>query len=207
MSMFARVDIDNSIELPHFPDRIDRDGMSWQSKQGLDRYGLPYRVTAEGRLEQKQEEYRDKTDEEKQTEAEKWGFNSWDEYTTAYEENEEDLYPDAVDTESNDEHPPFMPSEKILENTFWHDINHHGTFEIHQIIRENPQDTETVAGAEIMEGEGFERPCDYELDVFLSYEITFDRGDLQEIKFMGERMSDRSLDETIEMLEEFDNDS
>ncbi len=205
MSMFVRVRIDNSIELPHFPERVDRDGMSWQSKQGLDRYGLPYRVTAEGRLEQKQEEYREKTDEEKQSEAEKWGFDSWEEYTAAYEEYDEGLYPDEVDTESNDEHPPVVPRSQTLENEFWHDVNHHGTFEIHQIIRENPQDTETL-GVEILE-EPFERPCDYELDVFLSYEVTFDKGDLQEIKFMGERMEDRSLEETVELLEEFDNDS
>jgi hypothetical protein len=200
--MFARVGIDNSIELPHFPERVDREGMSWQSKQGLDRYGLPYRVTAEGRLEQKQEEYREKTEEEKQSEAEKWGFDSWEEYTTAYEEYDEGLYPDSVDTESNDEYPPVFPKQKTLENEFWHDVNHHGTFEIHQIIRENPQDTEVI-GADRLE-EPFERPCDYELDVFLSYEITFDKGDLQEVKFMGERMEDRSLEETVELLEEFD---
>lgn len=205
MSMFARVEIDNSIELPHFPDRVDRENMSWQSKQGLDRYAGPYRVTSEGRLEQKQEEYRKKTDEEKQSESEKWGFDSWEEYTTAYEEYDEGLYPDSVDTESNDEYPPVFPKQKTLENEFWHDVNHNGTFEIHQIIRENPQDTEVI-GADRLE-EPFERPCDYELDVFLSYEITFDKGDLQEVKFMGERVEERSLEETVELLEEFDNDS
>lgn len=203
--MFATVTIDSSIDLPHFPERLDRENMSWQSKQGLDRYGLPYRVTAAGRLEQKQEEYREKTDEEKQAEAEKWGLDSWEEYTTAYDEYDEGIYPDAVDTESNDEYPPVVARSQTLENEFWHDVNHHGTFEIHQMLRENPQDTETIGGDPLEEG--VERDCDYELDVFLSYEVIFDRGDLQEIKFMGERMGDRSLEETIQLLEEFDNDS
>lgn len=197
MGMFARVDIHNSIELPHFPDRVDREGMSWQSKQGLDRYGLPYRVTEDRRLEQKQEEYREKTDEEKQSEAEKWGFDSWEEYNNSYEESE-GLYPESIDRDEYDEEPPVSPREKTLDNEFWHDINHHGTFEMHQHIRANPQSTEPF-----IEGADYEIPSDYELDVFLSYEVTFNRGDLKNIKFIGERINDRDLDETIELLEEF----
>jgi len=50
MGMFATVYVDESIDLPHFPEELESD-CSWQSKQGLDVYDGPYRITADGRLE------------------------------------------------------------------------------------------------------------------------------------------------------------
>lgn len=205
MGVFATVYVDNSIDLPHFPEEIDREGMSWQSKQGLDVYAGPYRITADGRLEQKKESYREKTAEEKQAEAEKWGFDSWDEYVQAYEDSEKTLYPDAVDYDPDDDsiedHPPFFPSEETVDETWWADISHHGTFEFHQVIKRDPTDTEVIEGPN---GE-VERPTNYALNAFLEYEARFNKGDLDGIVFMGSRASpsDDPIGEALDKIEEW----
>jgi hypothetical protein len=196
--MFAIVRVSNEIELPHFPEEIDRDVMTWQSKQGLDVYSGPYRITEDGRLEQKKVSNRDKTDEEKQQEAERWGFNSWEEYEQAYEESDDgSLYPDVIDWDSEedgyDEHPPLFPSEKTTDETWWGDISHHGTFEFHQMIRRDPIEYETL-GRETLGT--VERPSEYALSVFLEYEAHFDKGDLTDIVFVGTR-GHASIDDPI----------
>lgn len=196
--MFCSVTVSNEVQLPHFPDEVDRNEMSWQSKQGLDVYGGPYRITADGRLEQEQKTRREKTDEEKQREAEKWGFDSWSEYRDAYENHNvgnEDagMYPPEVDynpDESNpdDDRPPaFCVSKEIVDEVFWEDISFHGTFEFHNILRRDPISYETFTddNGDVIH----EKPEEYALDVFLQYEARFTRGSLDKIVFIGERMS------------------
>lgn len=211
MGMFCKVTVDNSIELPHFPDEIDREGMTWQSKRGLDVYGGPYRITEDGRLERKEESYRDKTDEEKQAEAEKWGFDSWEEYCQSYDEadiNDEGMVPDAVDGEitfdDDTENPPTLtPRERTLEETWWADHNQHGTFEFHQVLKRDPVEFETVTGPN--GEETIERPAEHALDVFLEYEARFDKGDLQRIVFMGTRQGyeDDPIGHALDKIEEW----
>lgn len=188
MGMFASVYVDESIDLPHFPEELGRDH-AWQSKQGLDVYDGPYRITADGRLEKEERSYRDKTEGEKQREAEKWGFDSWDEYVEVYEDNENALIPTEVDFDSAsgvDDYPPVFPVTKKLDEEWWTDQNFHGTFEFHELIKQDPIEYDTV---ELMDGE-LEKPTKYALDVFIEYEARFTKGDLDEIVFMGERMAD-----------------
>lgn len=198
MGMFTEIRVDNEIELPHFPEEIDRDDMSWQSKQGLDVYSGPYRITADGRLEQKKVSHRDKTDEEKAEEAAKWGFDSWDEMKQAYDEVDDgSLYPETIDYDSDEDgyedHPPLFPSERATDETWWADISHHGTFEFHQLIRRDPTAFDELESAKT--GEIIERPTDHALEVFLEYEARFRQGDLTDLVFMGERHT--SVDDPI----------
>jgi len=217
--MFANVRVDESIELPHFPEDLDHSfpAMQWQCKRGLNRYGGTYRITEDGRLEQKKESHRDKTEEEKLEEAQKWGFDSWEEFTAAYDDHGcgDGLYPDSVDfemeeTDGEDEHPPMTPREQTLNEEWWADISHHGTFEFHALLREEPQDTETIdPNLCIVDGESnnddqtFERPTDYLLDVLVEYEARFTRGKLDDIVFVGERHNDQPFESAVEKLEEY----
>lgn len=204
MGVFATVSVDESIDLPHFPEELDHTDIAWQSKQGLDVYGGPYRVTGDGRLEKKHRSYREKKLSERQSEAEKWGFDSWDSYVRAYEENDDGIYPDEVDYDSDeeDDHPPIHPRVKVVDETWWGDCNHHGSFEFHQSIKRDPiswKEEETVTGGTM------ERVDEYALDVYLEYEARFTKGDLDEIVFMGERMphTDNPIEEALRKIEEW----
>jgi len=206
MSMFATVYVDNSIDLPYFPEEIDRTDMQWQSKQGLDVYGGPYRITEDGRLEEKEKKYREKTDSEKQAEAEKWGFDSWEEYYRAYEECESSIVPRSVDWDADecgaydDEAPPtILPDEQTLASESWEDINQHGTFEFHQLLRRDPIEFEQI-------GDSVERPSEYGLEVYVEYEARFTGGDLDEIIFMGSRgqeSGEEAVEFAVEQVEEW----
>jgi len=199
MGQFASIRVSNEIDLPHFPTEVDRNEMGWQSKQGLDVYGGPYRITSDARLEQEQITRREKTDEEKQREAEKWGFDSWSEYREAYENHNlgsEDagLYPPEVDynpdeSKSDDDRPPvFSVSKKTVDEVWWSDMSFHGTFEFHDILRRDPISYEafTDDSGNVIH----EKPEEYALDVYLQYEARFTRGTLDKIVFIGERMTD-----------------
>ena len=208
MGMFATIRVDNEIELPHFPEEIDRDDMAWQSKQGLDVYSGPYRITAEGRLEQKKVSHRDKTDEEKAEEAAKWGFDSWDEIKQVYDEADGMLYPDEIEYDADEngyeDSPPLSLSERTTDETWWADISHHGTFEFHQPIREDPTTFKEVEKATT--GETIERPDEYALNVFIEYEARFRKGDLTDLVFMGTRghtSIDDPIGHALEQIEEW----
>jgi hypothetical protein len=208
MSLFATVEVDNSIELPHFPNSIDRDEMTWQTKSnGLQYQSMRYRVDADGHFLRKEKEYREKTDEEKLEEAQQWGYNSWDEYATAYEEKDDSeyLHPESIDYEiGDDESPPVgMPKNDTIDEVFWVDHSPHGSIEIHQSIRENPTHYIEMEGPDGT----VERPDEWELDVLLSYELRYSRGELDETVFMGERFSDRSVEDVIADLEEWDSNN
>lgn len=186
MGLFATVIVDNSIDLPHFPKEIDRSDLQWQCKEGLDKFCGPYRITADGRLERKESVHREKTDEEKQTEAEEYGFDSWSEYIDAYERaSGESFFPESIDYDVEkdgvENAPPLYPSSEVTEETYWDDINKHGTFEFHQVIDQDG------------------------LDVYLEYEARFTEGDLDEIVFMGTRMgyTDDPIEHALEKIEEW----
>lgn len=192
MGMFAHVRIDESVDLPHFPEELDHTNYDWQSKRGVDVFSGPYRLTRDGGIEQQTTVYRDKTDEEKQEEAERWGFGSWDEYTAAYDpENwdidEEGVVPDAVDwdgdAESYDERPPSVegPSEKVVPERLWVGYNKHGTIEFHATITEGS------------------------LDIFIGYEARFNRGELEDIMFLGCRHcnSDDPVEHALQQIEDW----
>jgi hypothetical protein len=185
--MFTTVEVPQEVELPHWPDEL-KQPVSWQSKRGLDRYSGPYRITEDGRLEKRQVTHREKTDEEKQAEAKKWGYNSWQAYYDAYEELDGDLYPYRVKMTDTvlDESPPTVPGEQTVDEEWWGDCSMHGTFEFHQYIKRDPQDVEVIESP-IDSGEPYEHPTDYKLEVYLQYEAQFTRGDLDKIVFQGER--------------------
>lgn len=203
--MYAIVYIEDEVELPHFPRKIDKEDIQWQSKKGLDVYdGGLYRITNEGRLEKKQKSRREKTEEEKQAEAEKWGFPSWEKYVEAYNNVENDLIPSEIDYEINsdeDSPPVISPSESTVDEVWWSDQNMHGTFEFHKSIKKDPIEYEEVVS---LGGERSRKPSEYALEVYIQYEARFTRGDLDEIVFMGERMSDDSIEETASKLREWD---
>jgi len=205
MGLFATVLVDESIELPHFPEELERN-RSWQSKQGLDVHDGPYRITEDGRLEKKQQLYRDKTDQEKQSEAEKWGFDSWEEYVQAYEESDE-LIPDVIDWDINDEEievspPTVIPREKTLDEEWWGDQSFHGTFEFHGSLNRDPISYEVF---EDVSGETMERPDEYALDVYVEYEARFTKGELTDIVFMGSRGLDEAdpIEHAVKQVEEW----
>lgn len=205
MGIFATVFVDETIELPHFPEEIER-GQSWQSKRGIDQYGGPYRITAEGRLEEKQYRHREKTADEKQSEAEKWGCDSWEEYVHVYEEADNIAFPEELDWDKEedgyDDSPPTMkPSEEIVEEEYWSDCNKHGSFEFHEILKRDPQSTEEIS----LDETTIERDTDYKLDVFIEYEARFTNGALDEIVFMGSRGfgDDDPIDHALEQIEDW----
>lgn len=204
MGMFASIRLEDGVELPHFPDSLDTD-RGWQSKQGLDVYDGPYRITSDGRLEKKYESYREKTDTEKLDEAERWGFDSWEAYLDAYdsmEENSGGLIPDEIDYdfETDDGAPPpaIRPKEQVKDDSWWGDCNYHGTFEFHDIVRENPVEMEERDGAP-------DKVTEWELDVYVEYEARFTKGELDEIVLIGDRGHDSdSREEIIEKFEQFE---
>lgn len=206
MGMFASIEVEEGVELPHFPDNLDIEERWWQSKRGLDVYGGPYKLTADGCLLRKEKSSRDKTDEEKQAEAERWGCDSWDEYTQAYEDSDK-MWPDELDWSKEedgytDTPPNLMPSEQMVDETWWADHNMHGSFEFHEVIHHNPTEfEERISPA----GETKEQPVEWEFDLYIEYEARFTKGDLDEIVLMdGRGNSSMTSDEMAERLDELD---
>jgi len=201
--MFVTCYIDEEVTLPHFPEEIDHSEIGWQCKQGLDLYAGPYRITSDGRVEQQKYSKREKTDTEKLEEAEKWGFDSWDEYVTAYEQTDENIIPEELDDDTTDEYPPPHPSTTKTDKTWWADISYHGTFEFHTILKRDPVSETEVKSP--VSGEFVPMPDEYMLDVYCSYEADVDQGELQEIRFMGDRFADADnpVESAIEQIEEW----
>lgn len=215
MGLFDNVRVEEGVDLPHLPDSIDATEIGWQTKSFSNMMDT-YKITADGRLTLKEQSYRDKTDEEKQAEAEKWGFDSWEAYTAVYDEydvNEEGLVPDAVEGEltfdedgDNDNPPTLLTREQILHDEWWADQNMHGSFQFYSSLKRDPIEYETREDleGEVMtddDGEPVEFPSAYALDVFVAYEARFTEGELDEIILVS-RHDDR--EEVIEQLEEYD---
>lgn len=198
--MFATIYVDNSVELPYLPNEIDRDSLTWQSKQGVNRYEGPYRISADGQLEKKQFSNRDKTAEEKQAEAEKWGYDSWQAYTEAYE-SADSMYPD--DIKERDETPPVFPSEKVTDETWWENIDYTGTVEFHGIVTEDPIEWEEVPHPTDKTKDS-KRATEYAFKVFYQYEAHFENGELDELVCLGKRGSgNNSVEEIQNDIEEW----
>lgn len=199
MGMYATVYVDESIDLSHYPEELDR-GRSWQSKRGVNRYGGPYRITEDGRLEERLIERRDKKDSEKRQEAQKWGFDNWESYIQAYEERDEPFrHPEEVEYDpekDNDKPPRIYPEETVVSDKYWKDVNKHGSFEFHSSIKADPIE-ETK--------EGPEKNIEYKLEVYMQYEARFTDGDLDEIVFLGERFSDDKdpVESALEKIEQW----
>jgi hypothetical protein len=198
MGMFASIRIDESIDLPYFPEELDHTDYGWQSKRGIDVYNGPYKLTEDGRLKREEKIWTEKTDEEKQAEAEKWGFDSWDEYTSVYEGgwsiDEDGIIPDAVDWDSDEDGyedmPPTFagPSDETVKKTIWLDCNKHGTVEFYTRITEGVISTiEEEKPLSTDDGETREVVEEWALNIFVEYEARFDRGGLTDIVFMGDR--------------------
>jgi len=207
MGTFATVTVDESIDLPHFPEWIDQRDLSWQSKRGIDRYGGPYRVTADGRLEEKHKDYRDKTEAEKLNEAQTWGYNSWEAYAAAREGGPHGGDAGRIQQliEYRDELPPggLIAAEQTVADEYWVDQHKHGTVEIHQMIRKGSY-TESLISDEL----SITSPDEYQFEVYFSYELTFDRGELDDVLFCGSRHNDfDSVAEAVDYLDNFDPDT
>lgn len=161
MGMFDRIQLEEGVDLPKFPDHRSPTDLEWQTKD----IGMPsmqtYKLTADGRLLRQEVEYREKTDEEKQNDAEEHGFSSWEEYTTFAEEASPD--------EMMQLGVIGPPRSQTVDERFWLDHNMHGSFEFHA----------SDDDAEVGEGDGF----------FWSYEARFTKGELEAIVFLGERGS------------------
>lgn len=200
--MFDNVKVEEGVDLPHLPDSIDPAEIGWQTKS-FERTLSVFKLTEDGRLLRKEQSYRDKTAEEKQSEAEKWGYGSWDAYVQAYD-SAEGLYPDSIDydmysDELGETPPSITPRPKTLDETFWADHNYHGTMEFYSSLRRNPVAHEVLTDDD---GEEFERPTEFELDVFVSYEARFTKGELDDIVLVARH--DYEREEIIEQLEEYD---
>ena len=205
--MFATVTLDESIDLPHFPEWIDRSDLSWQSKRGIDRYSGPYRVNADGRLEEKHKAYRDKTEAEKLDEAQKWGYNSWEAYADARTEEPYGGDGGRISQliEYHDELPPggAFVSEQTVEDEYWVDQETHGTVEIHQVVRRGSY-TESPISEEL----SVTSPDEYQFEFYFSYELTFKHGTLDDVLFCGTRHNDfDSVQEAAAYLNSFDPDT
>lgn len=183
--LYDRISIDKDVPLPHFPEKLDKTEIGWQSKdiaKALD----SYRITNSGTLLRKVEHYREKTDDEKLEEAQQWGFDSWDEYIAAYEDSNE-LIPERIeyDLGSAEEMPPAVtPTERTLESTEWVDHNYHGSFEFYTSLH----------------------PIDGAPDIMLSYESRFTSGELDKVVLLDGRHTDNSHKEIVQLLEEWDNE-
>jgi len=208
--MYDRLSVEEGVSLPYFPESLDKTELSWQTKsfhRGLDKFKL----TEDGRLLEENISHREKTPAEKQAEAEKWGFDSWNAYVSAYDEwrtadpdSVNEMVPAAVDgevTHDDTENPPtFKPSKTVIDETWWADRNHHGSFEFHKVVKEEPVEYEKIVKSD---EESVEIPKEYELDVFLSYEARFFKGELQNIVLVGRN---DSREEIIEELKEYRNE-
>lgn len=195
MGVYATVYVDPEVDLPHFPEGVERDVFGWMSKQGLDPYSGPYRITSDGRLEKEQTTKREKTEQEKQEEAENWGFESWKEYVNSYERMDKgNMFPEEIDVDTHDEYPPtIFPREETEDETWWGDCNMHGTFEFHKMIELEDDVKGVVFSDEVPE----------ETDLYLQYEARYTKGSLDDIVFIGERMGERSRKETIDVIEKW----
>lgn len=205
MGMYDNVSLEEDVSLPYFPESLDKTELNWQSKS-FERALAQYKLTEDGRLLKEEERHRAKTDEEKQAEANKWGFDSWDAYTTEYDEMDDystQFYPDSIEVaedEAEESPPSFHPSEQVLEDTYWADQNYHGSFEFYASIREDPVSYEEFS---TLDGETVERPDEWELDILLSYEARFTEGELQNIVLVGRH---NSREDVRQQLEEWSDD-
>lgn len=175
--MFDTVLVADEISLPHFPEKLDKSDIWWQTKSIGRPDGSTYRITTDGRLERKESDYREKTDEEKAAEAEEYGFDSWEEMSEWADEKRDSGEATDVIEKFDD---MLAPRKHTLEEEYWVDHNMHGSFEFH----------------------GSFHKVEDAPDFFFSYEARFDRGDLEDVVLLGER-GGSGPEEFIEKIDEW----
>ncbi|WP_435102432.1 hypothetical protein [Halarchaeum sp. P4] len=124
MGLYDRLVVEDGLTLPKFPTGRQPSEIDWQTKDIGHPIGQQYKLTVDGRLLRHEEEYREKTPVEKQSEAESHGFDSWAEYE-AFCENADpgDLLERGL--------APIAPQSQTVAEEFWLDHNMHGSFEFH----------------------------------------------------------------------------
>jgi len=187
MGLFARVTIDDSINLPHYPNHLER-GHTWQSKTDALDGLVSYCVDDRGRLVRETQHKRQKTEEEKRKEAQKWGYDSWDEYVTAYDESD-DMWPDDIDYEEGDvERPPAVrPSEQTVHETTWEDTHMHGEVEVYRAVDK---------------WQGANPDHDDFPSTLLQYTLWFQQGKLQDVIIGGRGVGREAMLDRIREWEE-----
>jgi hypothetical protein len=121
MGIYDHVRLEDGVVLPAFPERLDAQGLGWQTKDIRYPGMRTFKITADGRLLRRELDRREKTDEEKQTEAAEHGFDTWESYREAVRSG---------DLGTNFERGlPVTLSEEVVESEWWADHNQHGSFE------------------------------------------------------------------------------
>lgn len=125
MGLYDDLLVVDGVELPKFPRERSPTEIEWQTKQ----IGRPamqqYKLTSAGRLLRHEQEYREKTPEEKHAEATEHGFDSWDAYVSFCEgADAHDLVQRGIGVGG--------PDEQTVEEEFWVDHNMHGSFKFHR---------------------------------------------------------------------------
>jgi len=124
MGLYDTLAVEDGVELPKFPRDRSPSEVGWQTKEIGHPYMQTYKLTASGRLFRKEQDMREKTAEEKQTEAEERGFESWTEYVSFCEDADpRELLGEGLGIGT--------PDEQAVADEFWLDHNMHGTFEFH----------------------------------------------------------------------------
>lgn len=174
MGLYDTVHIEATVELPQFPAELDQTELHWQSKDIGHPAMQEYKLTADGTLLRVEREYRNKTAEEKRTEATEHGFESWADYVkTAKETDPQERLADDL---------PFpFPKEQTLQNEVWVNHNQHGSFVFYS-----------------------SSPEESEFDITWEYEARFNRGNLEEILLLGDRHSAKGPDEIAARTETHD---
>lgn len=141
MGLYDIVKLDDDIELPGFEGNHTE--LEWQSKN-ID--GLPflqlYKIEDDTLLKRKQS-HRDATKKELNKKANKRGYDSWTDWKN-----------------DSDTTAPLDRWKKVVDEEWWVNMEHHGSFEIHTSTSHND---------------------DFEEDIFWSYEIRFTKGELVDI--------------------------
>lgn len=155
MGLFDTVLVDESLELPDYPESSHGD-IRWQSKDIRAPTMDTYRITSDGRLEMKEMTFRDMTDEERMEYMDEHApkdYDSWEEWS-----------------DDDDTLGPLPSWDQTVDEEWWADQNYHGSFEFHHVLREDPQGYNEIGG-----------PTDYATKEYWSFEARFTKGDLDEI--------------------------
>jgi len=124
MGLYDRLFLKDGVDLPKFPRERSPTDIDWQTKDISRPAMRTFKLTASGELLRQEEERREKTDDEKQTEAEEYGFESWEDYVSFSEDaNREELLSRGLGIGP--------PDKQTVADEFWLNHNMHGTFEFH----------------------------------------------------------------------------
>lgn len=123
MGLVDTILLEDEVTLPQFPVDLNTQALDWQTKDIGHPSGDTYKLTNDGRLLRRAVKHREKTEAEKQAEAESHGFDSWTEYVSAVDE--------ASRQEALEHEYPLIIRTRVEAEEWWADHNQHGTFEFH----------------------------------------------------------------------------